>query len=312
MDILASEYWKEYELIDSGGLEKLERFGEFILFRPEPQAVWEKSLSLIEWESLSHATYKRARGIDPARSDYSEKGEWIRKPGMKDQWSINYSCKEMNLTFRLGLTSFGHIGVFPEQAVNWEYIYEFIKLTGSLSPFAFRLSPGYITHKRTTNSEQRTANSEQRTANSEQRIANSEQRTANSEQQTANSEQRTAMVKVTLWGTGSVHREFLHVDDMARACIYVMKNVAAKKLYEELNVSQINIGTGQDTTIKEIAGVIKEIVGFKGELAWDASKPNGTYKKQLDVSLLNSLGWKESIPLTSGIEQVYKNYRECQ
>jgi 23S rRNA (cytosine1962-C5)-methyltransferase len=160
MDILASEYWKEYELIDSGGLEKLERFGEFILFRPEPQAVWEKSLSLIEWESLSHATYKRARGIDPARSDYSEKGEWIRKPGMKDQWSINYSCKEMNLTFRLGLTSFGHIGVFPEQAVNWEYIYEFIKLTGSLSPFAFRLSPGYITHKRTTNSEQRTANNE--------------------------------------------------------------------------------------------------------------------------------------------------------
>ena len=139
MNILASEYWKDYELIDSGGLEKLERFGKFILTRPEPQAIWEKYLSTAEWENLSQATYKRTRGIDPARSDYPEKGEWIRKPGMKDQWFINYSFKEMNLTFRLGLTSFGHIGIFPEQAVNWEYIYEFIKSAESHSPFHFRV-----------------------------------------------------------------------------------------------------------------------------------------------------------------------------
>jgi hypothetical protein len=135
MHILASEHWKEYELIDSGGLEKLERFGEFILTRPEPQAVWEKSIPLPEWERLSHATYKRARGIDPAKSDYSDKGEWIRKPGMKDQWFINYSYKEMNLTFRLGLTAFGHIGVFPEQAVNWNYLYDSIKSAVPSSQF---------------------------------------------------------------------------------------------------------------------------------------------------------------------------------
>jgi len=127
MHILISEHWNEYELIDSGGLEKLERFGKFILARPEPQAVWEKSLPLTEWESLADATYMRTRGIDPARSDYQEKGEWIRKPGMKDQWLINYSYKEMNLTFRLGFTSFGHIGIFPEQAVNWNYLYDLIK-----------------------------------------------------------------------------------------------------------------------------------------------------------------------------------------
>ena len=127
MRLLTSENWKDYEFIDSGGLEKLERFGKFILARPEPQAVWEKSLSTAEWEKLAHATYKRTRGIDPAKADYQERGEWVRKPGMKDQWPIIYTYKEMNLTFRLGLTSFGHIGVFPEQAVNWDYLYDLIK-----------------------------------------------------------------------------------------------------------------------------------------------------------------------------------------
>jgi 23S rRNA (cytosine1962-C5)-methyltransferase len=141
MHILASEHWKEYELIDSGGLEKLERFGKFILARPEPQAVWEKSIPLPEWERISHATYKRTRGVDPARSDYSEKGEWIRKPGMKDQWFISYSYKEMNLTLRLGLTAFGHIGVFPEQAVNWNYLYDIIKFPVSSSQFPVSSPP---------------------------------------------------------------------------------------------------------------------------------------------------------------------------
>ena len=150
MNILASEHWKDYELIDSGGLEKLEKFGRFILSRPEPQAVWEKSLPISDWERLADATYKRTRGIDPARSEYQEKGEWIREPGMKDQWIINYSYKEMNLTFRLGLTSFGHIGVFPEQCLNWDFIYDFI----CYSPFAVRHSPSE------DNSEKRIENSE--------------------------------------------------------------------------------------------------------------------------------------------------------
>jgi 23S rRNA (cytosine1962-C5)-methyltransferase len=135
MQLLTSENWKDYELIDSGGLEKLERFGKYILTRPEPQAVWGKSLPDEDWNRLSHAIYKRTRGIDPSKPEYTEKGEWKRKPGMPDQWFINYSYKEMNLTFRLGLTSFGHIGVFPEQAANWDYLYDVIKSAVSSSQF---------------------------------------------------------------------------------------------------------------------------------------------------------------------------------
>jgi 23S rRNA (cytosine1962-C5)-methyltransferase len=120
-------HWDEYELIDSGGLEKLERFGKYILTRPEPQAVWSKSLSPSEWEKLSHAVFTRTKGIDPTRLESTEKGNWKRKPGTPDQWFINYFYKEMKLRFRLGFTSFGHIGVFPEQAVNWEYVYEAVK-----------------------------------------------------------------------------------------------------------------------------------------------------------------------------------------
>jgi 23S rRNA (cytosine1962-C5)-methyltransferase len=119
--------WKDYELIDSGNLEKLERFGKFILSRPEPQAVWEKSLSEGEWERMYNARYKRAKGVDPALQEVSEKGDWKLKPGMPDQWTIGYEHKGMNLKFRLGLTSFGHIGVFPEQAENWNYIYDRLK-----------------------------------------------------------------------------------------------------------------------------------------------------------------------------------------
>ncbi|MGA2823967.1 MAG: GDP-L-fucose synthase, partial [Bacteroidales bacterium] len=112
-------------------------------------------------------------------------------------------------------------------------------------------------------------------------------------------------VTIALWGTGKIFREFLHVDDMAQACIYVMNNVDAKKLYDDMKVSQINIGTGSDITIYAVALLVKEIVGYKGEITWDSTKPDGTYKKQLDVYRLNSLGWKESIPLRSGIKQVY-------
>lgn len=125
------EHWKDYELIDSGGLEKLERYGKYILARPEPQAVWEKHLAASEWEKLSHAVYRRAKGSDPTKTDISEKGEWKVKHGMPDRWIINYSFDGMKLKFRLGLTSFGHVGVFPEQAVNWDYIYEIIKLAVS-------------------------------------------------------------------------------------------------------------------------------------------------------------------------------------
>ncbi len=126
MDFLTPQRWKDYELIDTGGLEKLERFGQFILARPEPQAVWKKALSESEWEKIAYARYRRNKGTDPAKSENFDKGEWIRMKKIPDQWKISFQYKNMDLRFRLGLTAFGHIGVFPEQAVNWEFIYDFI------------------------------------------------------------------------------------------------------------------------------------------------------------------------------------------
>ena len=124
MELFNPGHWKDYELIDTGGLEKLERFGKFILARPEPQAVWQKALSENDWDKLADAHYRRTRGIDPAKQELTEKGEWKRNSKIPDQWTISYSYKGMDLRFRLGLTAFGHIGVFPEQAVNWDYIYD--------------------------------------------------------------------------------------------------------------------------------------------------------------------------------------------
>lgn len=126
MQLLTPSFWKDYELVDTGGQEKLERFGKYTLARPEPQAVWGKSLPEAEWERLAHARYRRTRGTDPSTQETGEKGDWKLKPGMPDQWMISYSYKGMHLKFRLGLTAFGHIGVFPEQAVNWNYIYDFL------------------------------------------------------------------------------------------------------------------------------------------------------------------------------------------
>ena len=123
MEILTPTHWTEYELIDSGGQEKLERFGKYVLVRPEPQAVWMKSMPETEWQKQAHARYDRTRGGKAAGVE-GERGAWIKKPSMPDQWTIGYRYGSMDIRFRLGLTAFGHIGVFPEQAVNWEYIYD--------------------------------------------------------------------------------------------------------------------------------------------------------------------------------------------
>ena len=125
MEILTTSDWTEYELIDTGNREKLERFGKYILIRPEPQAVWQKSLPESEWETLCHARYVRVKGKKAAGDEF-ERGSWVRKPKMPDRWNISYHYRQMNLTFRLGLTAFGHIGVFPEQAINWNYIYDLV------------------------------------------------------------------------------------------------------------------------------------------------------------------------------------------
>lgn len=118
-------------------------------------------------------------------------------------------------------------------------------------------------------------------------------------------------VTLTLWGTGKPFREFLYVDDMADACVFVMENVDFKDLKPDkgpLLNTHINIGTGRDQTIRELADLIKKIVGFEGQFAWNSAKPDGTYRKLLDVSKINKLGWKEKIGLEEGIKMIYKKY----
>ncbi|GIV44841.1 MAG: GDP-L-fucose synthase [Bacteroidia bacterium] len=104
---------------------------------------------------------------------------------------------------------------------------------------------------------------------------------------------------VIIWGSGTPMREFLHVDDLADACFYLMMN------YNEAGL--INIGTGKDISIKELALLIKEIVGYKGELKFDTSKPDGTPRKLMDVSKLHAFGWKHKIELEQGIRMVYED-----
>lgn len=125
MQLLSPQHWKDYELIDSGNYEKLERFGKYITSRPEPQAVWNKSLPDNEWQQMADASFRREKG--KSSQDGNERGEWIQKKHMPDQWHIEYHYKEMHLRFRLGLTSFKHVGIFPEQAENWDFIYDSIR-----------------------------------------------------------------------------------------------------------------------------------------------------------------------------------------
>ncbi|HDP76450.1 MAG TPA: oxidoreductase [Bacteroidales bacterium] len=128
--------WPDYELIDSGDGEKLERFGTQTLARPEPQAIWQKALLQTEWNSLANAYFVKKKG-NP--EDVNEWGEWNKKSGCKEQWTIGYSYKQMQLKFRLGLTSFKHVGVFPEQATNWNFIYDTVQQLSSEKPSVLNL-----------------------------------------------------------------------------------------------------------------------------------------------------------------------------
>lgn len=123
MQLLTPQSFPDYQLIDSGGYEKLERFGKYVLRRPEPQAVWRKKLSDREWESRWDAYFKKEKG-KVTLNEGSERGEWILKSHMPQQWVITYQYKKMKLRFRLGLTAFKHVGIFPEQASNWDFIYD--------------------------------------------------------------------------------------------------------------------------------------------------------------------------------------------
>ena len=123
-----SPLWKDYQLIDCGNFEKLERFGKIVMARPEPKAIWDKSLSEDEWNRLMHTRFAPGAGFGKAGKEDS--GTWKRVKRMDDQWFINYGgygAEGPSFRLRLGLTSFKHVGVFPEQAPNWEYIYSHTK-----------------------------------------------------------------------------------------------------------------------------------------------------------------------------------------
>lgn len=107
---------------------------------------------------------------------------------------------------------------------------------------------------------------------------------------------------VEMWGTGTPMREFLHADDLGDACVYLMNTYNGEKF--------VNIGSGTDLTIKDLALLIKDIVGYKGEIKHDLTKPDGTPRKLMDVSFLHSLGWKHKIELPEGIKQVYEDFKK--
>ena len=105
---------------------------------------------------------------------------------------------------------------------------------------------------------------------------------------------------VTVWGTGNPRREFLHVDDLADACVFIMKHYS--------DVGLLNIGTGKDQSIAEFASIVAEVVGFKGEITFDPSRPDGTPRKLVDVSRLNQLGWRPSLKLREGLQRTYRSF----
>ncbi|MBW4890992.1 class I SAM-dependent methyltransferase [Mucilaginibacter sp. HMF5004] len=131
IQLLTPTHWKDYELIDCGDFEKLERFGNLILIRPEPQAVWNKGLSEAEWQKLHHIKFK-------GRSATS--GEWVKKNNnLPDRWNIEYQNKDVKIGLRMALTSFKHVGMFPEQAVNWDYISQNVKKFKTAQPKVLNL-----------------------------------------------------------------------------------------------------------------------------------------------------------------------------
>lgn len=124
MDLLSPIGFSDYELIDSGNFEKLERFGEYIIIRPEPQALWDSRMTTKEWQKKAHVQFV-------PRS--SSSGSWEKLKQMPDRWAISYHLRKVDkpIRFRLGLTSFKHVGIFPEQAANWDFIENAVQKIGS-------------------------------------------------------------------------------------------------------------------------------------------------------------------------------------
>jgi 23S rRNA (cytosine1962-C5)-methyltransferase len=138
MKLLHPASWKDYELLDSGGFEKLERFGKYILIRPEPQAIWQRGLSEADWKKQAHAHFTREQS-DKFRFTDEGKGGWNKLKEIPESWNVQYTYNELTLTLRLALTSFGHVGIFPEQGENWNFIYDTIKSWKAQTPRVLNL-----------------------------------------------------------------------------------------------------------------------------------------------------------------------------
>ncbi len=131
MELLTPLHWKDYELLDCGDFEKLERFGKYITIRPEPQAVWPRVWPESEWKKQAHIRFVPKN---------SNSGDWVKLKAMPDQWQIRYELpNHEDIVFRLGLTSFKHVGVFPEQAANWDYIVQSIQSMKQSKPKVLNL-----------------------------------------------------------------------------------------------------------------------------------------------------------------------------
>jgi len=113
---------------------------------------------------------------------------------------------------------------------------------------------------------------------------------------------------VVLWGSGKPKREFLYVDDLAEACLFVLEKISAKTLYDDMKITHLNIGCGEDISINDLAIIVSEITGFNGSIAYDTTKPDGTPKKLLDVERLSNLGWVSKTSLRNGIKTTYEWY----
>lgn len=129
MQISEPKEWKDYELIDCGNFEKLERFGQYILIRPEPQALWDKQLSYSDWLKMAHAKFERDNSKKSHRDTQNDNGGWQFLKSMPKNWEISY--QDLDFKMKLSLTSFGHLGIFPEQFENWHYIHNQIKRIGN-------------------------------------------------------------------------------------------------------------------------------------------------------------------------------------
>jgi 23S rRNA (cytosine1962-C5)-methyltransferase len=139
--VLHPSSWHEYQLIDSGNFEKLEQFGEYVLIRPEPQAIWQPKMSIDAWKSRAHAHFTREQK-DKFRFSDDVKGGWKKLKSIPDSWQINYDSETFRIKLRLALTGFGHVGIFPEQGENWNFIHKTVggwseKGTRVLNLFAY-------------------------------------------------------------------------------------------------------------------------------------------------------------------------------